>query len=208
VNDFTVDVRDLHRLTRNLRAYLKIYPKSENEVLNRKGNQLRFELFKAYRLARWRAGEKKDPNRLLKTLLSAGRGVLVRVLRRVEPFASQVDQTDKNGKPLNFWQLLVGQEMARRSAGVGVLAAGFLRKTWRYKKEGRYLTENRTSHGTAVTFEKKDHEFIITGFTPGLERIARKYGIMGTALNNVSKDTENYLARKLGPEFVANLHKA
>lgn len=203
-----VDARDLMRLTRNLREYIKVNKRSEDELLNKKGNDLRIQLYRGFWAQRWKA-KKGGGFRLLKALVASGKGFLVRKMQLVEPWASQVPQTDKKGRALNEYQKLVAQEATRRQAGAGVLGVSFLRKRWAYKKEARYLTENRTrGFGKAVTFEKRDGEFIITGFTPGLARVAQKYGIISGAIQRMSTDIESYLAKKLGPEFVQNLHKA
>lgn len=204
----TVDVRDMFRLQRNFKEYVKVYKKSEDEILNKKGNDLRIQLFKGFWAQRWKKGNKGGAFKLLKALVAAGKGVYVRLMRLVEPWASQLPDKTKSGKPLNIRQKLVAQEMMRRQAGVGILGVSFLRKRWAYRKESRYLTTNSTrGFGKAVTFEKRDGEFIITGFTPGLARVAQKYGIINGAIRKVSADIETYLARKLGPEFVQTLHK-
>lgn len=201
----TADVRDVLRVQRNLQEYARVRSKiSKDEILNKKGNDLRIRLFKGFWSRRWK---KNAARGLLKTLVAAGKGIHVRLLRLVAPWSGRIAATDKKGRPLSGWQQLVAQEVMRRQSGIGVLGVSFLRKRWRYKKEGAYLTENRTrGFGRAVTFRKTESEFSITGWTPGLARVAQKFGILGEALRGMSADLEAYLTRKIGPEFVQSLH--
>lgn len=203
-----VDTKEIDRINRNLTTYAKLrYKKSEDEIVNQKGNDLRISLAKLFLAQRWTNGAKGGAFKLLKTLAATGRGVLVRLMRLVSPWSSQVPSVDKNGRALTMWQKLVGQEMIRRGAGVGVLGVSFLRKRWAFKNNDKFLIENRTKgFGKAVTFEKQEHAFVITGFTPGLGRVAAKYGLLTKALARVSADIEKYLSKKLGPDFVGALH--
>ncbi len=203
-----VDASELRRIQRNLQAYAQVRNKtSVQEILAKKGNDLRINLFKGFWAQRWKKGNKGGGFRLLNQLSRAGKGVLVRLMTLVEPWKSQIPAVDKNGRALSMWQKLVAQEMIRRSAGVGVLGVSFLRKRWAEKGNQRFLIENRTrGFGKAVTFDLKEGEFVITGFTPGLARVASKYGLITGAIRNVSRDIETYLEKKLGPEFVLALH--
>jgi hypothetical protein len=205
MNMMSADVRDILRLQRNLKEYARVRAKvSKDEILNKKGNDLRIRLFRGFWSHRWKKREAKN---LLKNLLGSGKGIHVRLMQLVAPWAGRIPATDKKGRPLNDYQKLVAQEVLRRASGIGILGVSFLRKRWRYRKEGRYLTENRTrGFGRAVSFQKTDDEFIITGWTPGLARVAAKFGILGKAIREVSADLETYLSRKLGPEFVAAMH--
>lgn len=205
MNMISVDVRDMLRLQRNLKEYARVRSKvSKDEILNKKGNDLRIRLFRGFWARRWK---KNAARSLLKTLVAAGKGVHVRLMRLVAPWSGKIPATDKKGRPLNDWQKLVAQEVMRRASGIGVLGVSFLRKRWRYKKEGSYLTENRTrGFGKAVTFQKTADEFTITGWTPGLARVAQRFGILGEAVRGMSADLETYLSRKISPEFVQQLH--
>jgi hypothetical protein len=206
-NILYVDASDLGRLNRNLKAWIGVSGKSEDEALNKKGNDLRIRLFKGFWGQRWKRGGKGGGFRLLRQLVRAGKGILVRLMNLRSPWDSQIPATDKNGKPLNLRQKLVAQEIIRRQAGVGILGVSFLRKRWAYKKEAKYLTENRTrGFGKAVSFEKSNGAFTITGFTPGLAKVAAKYGILASAIRGANVDTEEYLLRKMGPEFLQTLH--
>ena len=206
-NFVTADMRDMDRLQRNLRAEIGVSSRSKDEILNRLGNDLRINLFKGFWKQKWTKGRKGGGFRLLRQLSKSGKGVHVRLLRLTGKWTDQIPENTKGGKDLTMWQKLVAQEIVRRQAGVGVLGVSFLRKRWRYKKDGRYLTKNTTRGlGTAVTFEKTDDAFIIRGFTPGLAKVAQRYGVLGTAMRVVAGKTEAYLRRKLGPEFVRQLH--
>jgi hypothetical protein len=199
----SADISDLLRLQRNLQAYAKVrHKKTTDEILNQKGNDLRIQLFRGFWAQRWKKGRN-----LVRNLLAQGRGILVRLMRLVPQWAGKIPATDKRGRALNLYQKLVAQEIARRQSGTGVLGVSFLRKRWRFKDNARFLVTNRTRGlGMAASFEKKDDSFVISGFTPGLARVAQTYGILNKALARVSADIEKYLARKLGPAFVEQLH--
>lgn len=201
------DLSEIFRIQRNLQAYAKVrHKKSVDEILNQKGNDLRIQLFRGFFAQRWKKG-RGSASRLLETLLAQGRGILVRLMQLVPKWAGKIPQTDKRGRALNLYQKLVAQEIARRQSGIGVLGVSFLRKRWRFKDNARFLATNVTrGFGKAVTFEKQDDAFIITGFTPGLARVAAKYGVLTNAFRVVSQDIEKYLERKLGTAFLEQLH--
>jgi hypothetical protein len=204
----TADVSDLLRLNRNLKEYARVRSKmSVQEILANRGQRLRIFLYRAFWAQRWKQGRKGGGFKLLKSLVAAGKGIHVRLMTLVSPWAGQIPTVTKRGQPLNERQKLVAQEMIRRSAGVGILGVSFLRKRWRETKVSKFLVENRTKgFGKAVTFALTEGQFTITGWTPGLKRVAEKYGLLGKAVRNMNADTEVYLSRKLGPEFLKSLH--
>lgn len=197
----------LDRLQRNLRAYEKVrVKKTSDEILNEKGGRLRIELWRAFWKRRF-VKSKTSWERVLKRLVKRGKGIKVRLQNLGNPWAARVPQTNKHGKPTTLRQKLVAQEIMRRVSGSGVLGASFLIKRWKKTKEDKYLIENRTRGlGKAVTFQKTAKAFIVTGFTPGLAAVAQKYGALAEAINAISADTEAYLLRKCGPDFVKALH--
>lgn len=199
----TVNLSDIARLQRNLQAYAKVrHKKTTDEILNQKGNDLRIQLFRGFWAQRWKKGRN-----LVRALLAQGRGILVRLMTLVPKWAGKIPQQTKGGRALNLYQKLVAQEIARRQSGVGVLGVSFLRRRWAFKNNSRFLITNKTrSLGKSATFEKRDDQFVITGFTPGLARVAQQYGILSNALRRVSADIEKYLERKLGPAFLQELH--
>lgn len=205
-----VDVRELDRLMRNLRVYMQLrYKKSEDEILTQKGNDLRIKLFQGFWAHRFLDKKsRKFTAGKIRELIGKWNGIKVRLNQLRSPWDGRVPATDKNGKPLSMHQKLVAQEVMRRISGTGVLGVSFLGKRWRFnKKDGYFLVTNRTNKlGTAATFLKRSGEYIITGFTPGLGRIAERYGILSNALSVVSADVEEYIAKKLGPEFLQTLH--
>lgn len=196
---FSGDASQLNRLNVRLRQYLDLTKKNEDEVLNKKGNDLRIQLFKLFYAQKFGGkGKKKIAWKELKDRTKAGRGTYVRqkYLTRAVPFV------DKNGRKLSPWQRLVAQETARRQSGIGLLGVTFLQRRWRYKTETKYLATNVSGQlGPLIEIKKDAGVFSITGFTPGLKRIADRYGILGKALNNVSTDIETYLNRKADEAF-------
>lgn len=194
----TVDVSQLDRLQANLKKYAAVSKKDEDEILNKKGNDLRIQLYRGFKKAKWKGG-KKIAERELKRRSKAGIGTLVRLKYLTDRYSANAPKTDKTGKPLSLWQQLVWQETQRRQRGIGLLGVTFLQKRFRYGKEGRYLVENRSrTLGTLVRIEKSQGSFSISGFTPGLVKIAQRYGIVSTAMAAVSADIEVYLNRKMG----------
>lgn len=204
---FTVDTREISRINRNLEVYMSLRKVTEDRILTDKGIDLRIKLFRLFFAHRWAEMKKGKGSAILKNLTIGGKGIRVRLMRLISPWDSKIPATDKNGKALSMWQKLVAQEVMRRAAGIGILGVSFLGRRWRFNKKGAYLVTNKTNRlGVAATFEKRDGQYIISGFTPGLRRIADKYGILSDALALVSANIEEYLARKLGPEFLKTLH--
>src|SRR5687767_8945504 len=118
------DVSDLLRLNRNLKEYARVRSKmSVQEILANRGQRLRLFLYRAFWAQRWKQGRKAGGWRLLKQHVKAGKGIHVRLMTLVSPWAGQIPTETKKGKPLNERQKLVAQEVLRRSAGVGVLGA-------------------------------------------------------------------------------------
>lgn len=205
-----VDAREIERINRNLRIYMNLrYKKSEDEILTQKGNDLRIKLFRGFWAHRFLDKKaRKFSADALRGFLQTWQGIRIRLSHLISPWDSRVPSVDKNGRPLSLHQKLVAQEVMRRMSGSGVLGVSFLGKRWRFnRKEGSFLVTNKTNKlGTAATFQKRQGEYIITGFTRGLGRIAEKYGILSDALAVVSSDIEQYIAKKLGPEFLQTLH--
>jgi hypothetical protein len=206
----TVDASELKRVSRNLEAYAKVrYKRTEDQILNDKGTDLRIQLFRQFFSHRFILKKAKNTALagVIRSLVAGGRGIRVRLQALRSPFDAKIPSEDKNGRPLTMRQKLVAQEVLRRIVGSGVLGVSFLGKRWRFNKKGAYLVQNKTNTmGVSATFEKKDGQYIISGFTPGLARVASKYGVLSNALAVVSSDIENYLRKKIGPELLAAIH--
>lgn len=204
------DTSELDRLQRNLKAYVQYRRKiPEDQILTQKGNALRIELWRGFWAHRFieRKAQKKAWPKILRKLIDSKGGIKVRLQYLTAPWDSRVPDTDKNGKPLTLRQKLVAQEIMRRISGSGVLGVSFLGKRWRFNKKGAYLIVNKTNKlGTAATFQKRDDEYIIRGFTPGLLKVAQRYGVLRGAISEVSRDIEKYLADRIGPAFLEALH--
>lgn len=207
---FYADMSEIGRLQRNLREYVRVRSKlTEDEILTKKGNDLRIKLFEGFWAHRFLKKKRARLNwgAALRLILAGHEGIKVRLNSLIEPWSSRVPSVDKNGRPLSLRQKLVAQEIMRRISGSGVLGVSFLGKRWRFNKKGSFLVVNRTnSLGTAAKFEKRQGEYIITGFTPGLLKIVQRYGIIREALSRVSQDIEKYLSDKVGHAFVEALH--
>jgi len=207
---YYADMSDVARLQRNLKAYVTHRRKiPEDQILTQKGNALRIELWRGFWKRRWIKSKKTGRNwaSVMRGITGGHKGIKVRLQRLISPWDSRIPSKTKAGKPLSLRQKLVAQEIMRRVSGSGVLGVSFLGRRWRFNKKGAFLVVNKTNTlGTAATFKKTEDSYIITGFTPGLEKIAKRYGVIKTALNEVSRDIEKYLADRIGPAFVAALH--
>lgn len=204
------DLSDLDRLKRNLKAYLATpHKRTVLELLSHKGNQMRIELWRQFWSHRF-IKRKASWKNVLKRVVGKTDGVKVRWQSLHSPWDSRVPDVDKNGKKLSLYQKLVAQEIMRRVAGSGVLGVSFLTKRWRKSKGAKpFLIENRTNTlGKSARFELRDDYVQITGFTPGLEKIALRYGILKSAIREANRDIESYLKDHFGPAFLQALHAA
>lgn len=185
-------VRALNSLSKTLDRYVALSGKSIDETLNRKGNDLRIKLFRAYRKKRARSRFEQQAR------ARARRGVGLTV--RMDEISTRYSppEVDKNGRPLTLWQKLYWQELKRRKQGIGVLGVSFLDRRYRSNQtQGRYLTINRSGQlGEMARFEKGNGFFRITGFTAGLAQVDKKYGLVRDAVTAVENDTLKYIERK------------
>jgi hypothetical protein len=206
----TADLTDVARLQRNLKAYLDApHKRTVLELLSHKGNQMRIELWRQFWKHRF-IKRKGDWRNTLKRIIGGGigKGIKVRWQSLHSPWDSRVPVVDKNGKKLSLYQKLVAQEIMRRVSGSGVLGVSFLTKRWKKSKGAKpFLIENRTNTlGQSARFELRDDFVQITGFTPGLEKIALRYGILREVIRKANEDVEGYLADHFGPAFLTALH--
>jgi hypothetical protein len=205
----TADMTDIDRLQRNLKAYLGApHKRTVLQILNHKGNAMRIDLFKLFWAHRFlKRGKKGNWMRILRRIISDAKGIKVRSHSLQSKWSSLIPDVDKNGKKLSLWQKLVAQEVLRRISGSGVLGVSFLAKRWRKNSTGKTLIDNRTNTlGLAARFEVQDDFVQITGFTPGLEKIARRYGILKEVIRRANADIEKFLSDKISPAFVEALH--
>lgn len=209
MSDITVDTTEIDRLNRNLKTYSELrYRMTEDEILNKVGNDVRIKLFKEFWARRWKPGGKKSVSALARKMASGGKGFKVRTNQLIAPWEGKIPTETRRGKPLNMRQKLVAQELMRRRAGAGLLGVAFLRRRWRYKKDRKYLARNFHTGkiGDAATFKKRVGSFEIEGLKEGLGKIASQYGIVNKALSAASANIEVYIGRKLGPDFLKTLH--
>lgn len=208
MNDVTIDTSDLDRLNRNLKDYAKIrYKMTEDEILNKVGNDLRVKVFKEFWAKRWKPG-KANVSTMARKMAAGGKGFHVRTNQLVSHWDSRIPKETRRGNPLNMRQKLVAQELLRRRAGSGLFGVAFLRRRWRYKKERKYLAKNFHTGkiGDAASFRKRDGSFEIEGLKDGMGEVASRYGIENRALRATSANVEVYITRKLGLDFVKSLH--
>lgn len=196
-----IDATALTRLNQKLAEYASIYTRlTVPEILEKKGNDLRIQLFKLFRAFRYGKGKKGIAWAELERRSKAGRGTFVRLRTLSNRWGSPPEMTAAGKrKPykLSQWQKLVWQETDRRQAGIGVLAIGFLSKDRQKGFKGPKLTRNESKElGTLVEISANEHSYTISGFTPGLVAVANKYDIANRALAEVEEDLDRYLNRK------------
>lgn len=195
-------------MSRKLNDYARInYKLTVPEILDKKGNDLRIQLFQEFRKHQFggTAGRKAPISwQELKRRTQAGIGTIVRD-RQLNSRWGSAPSVSASGRKLTLWQKLLWQETIRRQSGIGVLATSFLEKRWRSNNaRGPYLVNNVSKTlGVLMTIQKSDTEFRITGYTPGLDVIAQRYGIPDRAFGAVIADLDVYLSRKLSEAWRA-----
>lgn len=203
----TVDIVGGDALQRSLQDYVRLGKKLPEDVLNKKGNDLRIQLYRLFRERRW-AGGKNVAHREVRARAAQGRGTLVRSKTLEMSGAPEKTKSRRGAQsvPLTLWQKLVWQESERRQKGIGVLGVSFLMKRWRVKQGARYLARNTSRKlGDLMTMELKSNEqgptaadgtFTLTGYTPGMRRVSDRYGILQRAKAAIVADMAPYLQRK------------
>lgn len=211
-NLVTVDASDLVRLQNTFKKYAEYNQRDLNELVAKKGNDIRIKFYQEYRKLKGTGGKggKVFWNELKKRA-KANKGTLVRFKTGfANSFADKVPSVDKRGRKLSFWQQMVAQEVLRRSSGIGVLGATYLAKRWRENSTGRRLVTNKSKTiGVMSTIEQRDitdgSEFILTVFTAGSAKVASKYGILSKVINASVADMETYIKRKTGESITKAL---
>jgi len=210
---------ELSRLSRNLQDYALASKYTMSEVLEKKGNDVRIQLFKLFWEQKFGGGGKRKSDIAFSELerrSRAGKGTLVRQKILNSDVGTPPDKS-RTGKKLSLWQKLVWQETERRSHGIGVIAIGFLSRRYRTRKRinssgqafiERYVDVNRSrALGDLVRITKTEESFSIEGMTPGMAEVASRYNIPTRAMAAVSDDIEPYLARKFGQAFNKSFKK-
>lgn len=194
-----IDAEALEGLNEMLRHYAEVSKSSEDTILAKKGNDLRIQLYRQFRRARWKGG-KSIAHREMVRRRKAGRGTLVR--------PATIAKAGPAPAGMNKRQWLVAQEIKRRQAGIGVLSVGFLLRRWRSWRGGRRLAANRTQAAVSVvtehsrefglisSIEQHPGSFRLRGFVPGQDVVSERYGLMAAAMHAVTADMAPYVARK------------
>jgi hypothetical protein len=200
-----VDASEVDRLNRNLQAYVALSGRAADEVVRKKGEDLRIQLAREFFRQRWKGG-RGVAWREFKGRVRAGEGTLVRLKsvssRFLAASGKELPATDTRGRPLSSWQQLVWQEIARRQHGVGALGATFLVHRWQHSGGERKLVANRSRltgsyHKRALDIVLRDGAYTLEAKTPGIAAVGSRYGLITKALASVNADTEKYLTRKM-----------
>ena len=174
---------------RALTEYIRGSSRTQDEILAKKGNDLRLKLFKGFFARKWQGG-KTIPFREFKARAKAGKGIRVRQSIRSGGIGFEVPFRNRKGRALNDRQRRVYLELKARSRGIGVLGATFIEKRWRWRKAGRYLALNKTNRVGApmLSLTKQPETFQLVGWTPGLTDVDEKYGIVRNAMDTIRRE--------------------
>lgn len=197
----SIDIRGHAELDKALRDYVRLSGKTVDEVLAKKGNDLRIQLFRGFYSKRLARGASHQQ---MLARSRSGRGTLTRWKTLGASYIGNVPDS-ATGAPLNKQQALVWQELQRRDKGAGVLGTAFLIRRRRSAKAGSYLARNTSRlFGTLAEVEQRESlsgetpegSFRVSGYAPGQAAVARRYGIETAAIAAVLSDIRPYLQRK------------
>lgn len=188
--------KDLQRLQAKMRAYVLATGSSAEGLISKKLTDVSLRLFRLYRIHRsGRTKTTKVWNQFVERTRQ-GRGVLVRTT------GLSARRVNKNGAPLSNWQRRVARENNMRSSGSGYLSSQFLiagRKRGGALKRGpQHRVMFNKSHDTASKLYKDETQGVLQMRVPGTERMNMRYGMISTALRQVTADIELYLRYKQG----------
>lgn len=209
----SVDTSPIDVLNHNLSKYAQVSKLTLAQVLDKKGNDLRIQLFRGFWNHKFGNGKKGGIAwRELAKRSRAGLGTLVRKLF-LDSANGTTPETDKRGRRLSLWQRLVAQETMRREAGIGILGISFLSRRFRNKKAGniiqRYTVANVSKTlGELVRISNDGESYVIRGMTPGMKEISERYGIKDVAIGAVNADMLPYLRRKFSEAAEVSIGKA
>jgi hypothetical protein len=200
-----------------LQHYIHLSNLTADEVLEKKGKDLGFRLYKGFRAARWRGSRNINDGiafREMRRRAKMGQGTDVR-LRRIDPrWEAKIPRGQRITRrgvragrdvrdyyPTSLWQRLVAQELLRRQVGMGVLAASFLWVRRRTSRErGTYYVRNKPGRVLGYV-EKGDGMLRIVGLDDALSMVDARYGIVRAAVQEVTADTMQYVEDKISTAF-------
>lgn len=206
----TVTAPNLDRLNSELGLYAQLARKTMSEVVAKKGRDLGIQLQRQFTDHRFGGkGGGKIARTELENRTSRGIGTRVRpsVLQELGVAAKSESQRGNqrtgNRRRLSLWQIAVGREVSKRQAGRGVLGASFLLFRKRTSQSrGTFLVVNRTGNPMGKV-EQGDGFLSIVGYTPGLQVVNMRYGVVNNAAAMVRRDMQPYFKRKLGENSAA-----
>lgn len=210
MTDQEFNQQQFDRLFHNLQAYKNLSRKTTEEVVSKKGNDLRIKLFRGYRSARW--GGKSGRGiafREARMRAEEGKGTTV----RAGIDYGKAPTSSRTGKPLTIHQRMVAAELALRQKSIGVLGASFLVRRWNAKQSRlkRNVTGARGRLLAEITFDSSPisdfAQFEIKGFTPALDVVDKRQRIVSNAMAAVSADMEKYIKRKQEEAMLATVAK-
>lgn len=202
----TVDSSRLDSFGATLSRYIALTSKAPQEVLDKKGGDLGWRIWRGFFRIRYKRNIVEKDQR---ARFAAGIGIMIRskvVLGRWEKKIPLTQKLTAKGRrqgrdPDSTYvtsrhQRLVAQELLRRKAGAGALSAAFLMYRRRSSQiRGTRLVYNNTRQlqGRAVHGR---NGILIQGFAPGLRKIDQRYGIVAKAFGESRADMQVYIERK------------
>jgi hypothetical protein len=206
------------RLNDALLLYASYARSGVDEILAKKGNDLRVQLYRKFSAEKWKGGP-GIAEREMRARATQGIGTRISRWVRNNPGDPPISLHRLQGTPavapapagLNRQQALVWREVQARQAGIGILAVSWLLRRWRHNNGGKRLVANKTDHsvmgkvvtnesrefGTLAQVEQRPGMLRLTGFTPGMDEVAERYGIVSDAVDAVTDDMMPYIERKM-----------
>ena len=186
----------IERLNKRLREYLDLSCKTTEEVVSKKGNDLRISMFQKFKEHRWGG---TSGSKGIAVAEWRARGYKIKVRKSLLAKARGL----KPKKHVNAWARAVGMELKARQRGIGVLGASFLVRRWDSKRRKLIVnTTGRKGRTMLAEFAFDAHpisdscEYTATGYRPGLDVVSGRYHIASMAMSEVSADMEKYIKRK------------
>lgn len=195
----------------SLKRYVEETGKNVSDVLNRKGKDLSFRLYRGFkRHAPGKGAIASEAERRF----SRGGGIRIRlsVLKRAARAVRGKRAASARGRRvtrtiggvkrrLNWRQLAARQEIALRERGRNFLAVGFLFRDWNAKsKSGKSFARARTGKIGMAERElqgKQQHVRIISA-RGGMGEVDRRHRISTRAIAEANRDTAKYLDERQG----------
>ena len=129
-------------------------------------------------------------------------GKISRIREQRASLRARGKDVEKNQqRAVSLWQKIVGKEIAKRQAGIGVLGVGFLWRRGMINKAGDTVYVRNRTGATAGRMEMGPGWMRITNYVPGALEQEARHGIINEAIDHLLRVERSYATSKIRKNF-------